>query len=61
MELEKLHKVKIIFEQALKIDSDKRNDFLNEQCENDDEIKNEDIPQKPLGVREAEGKVIGEE
>jgi len=25
------------------------------------EIKNEDIPQKPLGVREAEGKVIGEE
>jgi len=26
-----------------------------------DEIKNEDIPQKPLGVREAEGKVIGEE
>ncbi len=26
-----------------------------------DGIKNEDIPQKPLGVREAEGKVIGEE
>lgn len=41
MDLQKFDKVKIIFEQALKIDSDKRDDFLNEQCENDDEIKNE--------------------
>jgi len=38
---EKLLKVKNIFEQALEIDSDKRDKFINEHCGNDDEIKNE--------------------
>ena len=41
MKSEKLHKVKTIFEKALELDHSKRNDFINAQCKDDEELKQE--------------------
>jgi eukaryotic-like serine/threonine-protein kinase len=41
VDAEKLQKVKIIFEQALEMDASERSDFINEQCKDDDEVKND--------------------
>lgn len=41
MNLEEFQKVKTIFEKALELEVDKRNDFINSECKNNEELKRE--------------------